>query len=252
MVMAVIQKALGTIFTEKMLENFYDEIHDYGQEQYRFQAGEFGMHAQSEDVFSDWITDIQSVVEDNFEDYDLFEILGLKLDSEGRFIFEEPIDDMASSYKSLMAEHITKEYLLKKPNSQFINDRAIYLANRLRHRFDIDYDKEVNSEEEYNQIFVQAVKDANVKKIGDLFNSDSLVINHIYKHFKTIINNEIDLDYNEFYAEKDSKMHSNYGKKLKLVEDSFSFSDKVAETIVKYKKYSNLIKNHQKLDVENR
>lgn len=127
------------------------------------------MHATSEDSYLDWSCSVSSVIEEYHEDLDLFDILDLEMDNDGNFIFEDALSDLASSYQISINNHLAKEKLKTLPNSEFINDIAINFMSNLEERIDVSpdfFDKKVNSENEYNRIFVDIIIDLTQEKLN--------------------------------------------------------------------------------------
>jgi len=249
--MAVKQSKIDKEFSEDLLARFVDDMCDYSDEQLRFEQGELGMHATSEDKYSDWCSGATYVVEEYYEDLDLFDILDLELGDDGHFIFEDSMEDLASFYEVSVNNHLAKIKLESCPSSKkYINGVAISFLSTIEKRIDVDvekyFERDFDSEVDYNRVFIDIIEDSTNDKLKELFNKDSLKKNPLYKHFVKLIRESIVADYeNHLVLNKNEKIKRPYY--FKHIND-FNLTYKEAKNILEInEKYSNLIKNKSKL-----
>lgn len=248
--MSVIQSKINKPFTEELLEQFLDDFHDYSEEQLRFEQGELGMHAISEDEYHNYCSDATYYVEEYYDELDLFDILDLELDKDGHFIFEDPVMDLASSYESSIKDHFAKEKLKSFPNSEFINNLAIGFLSLIEERTDMVtekyFDKPIATEDEYNRVFIDILEDFTNNKVMDFFNKETLKKNPLYKHVSKLVRENIEKDY-------DNCMKSNENHNIKRPyyfkhsKDPNLTYKEIKDVLEMHKKYINLVKNKAKL-----
>ncbi len=248
--MSVIQSKINQPFTEELLEQFLDEFSDYAEEQLRFEQGELGMHAISEDDYGTYCSDATYYVEEYYDELDLFDILDLELDKDGHFIFEDPVMDLASSYESSIKSHFAKEKLKSFPNSEFMNDLSIGFLSLIEERTDMVsakyFDKPIKTEDEYNRVFIDILEDFTNNKVIDFFNKETLKKNPLYKHVSNLVRKNIEEDYNNCMKsnEKHDIKRPYYFKHSK--DPNLTYKE-VKDVLEMHKKYINLVKNKAKL-----
>lgn len=242
--MAKIQSKINKPFTKELLYKFFDDVSDLADEQHSMEAGEVGMHAQSKDNYTDAAYEIQSLVEEYCEDLDLFSILDFELDSNGNFVFEEYIIDMASGYKDLVENYLAEEKLKMMPNTNFINNFSILLAKKCKD-YKINTEGDINNEKDYNKLIFQTLISANIEKIKKNFNQETLNKNSLYKKIANLIKTEMLNEFENFYKECENVDKFHY--RFKYNNKEFEIAERANKTIETYKKYINLIKNKNKL-----
>lgn len=256
--------------TEKEIESIIDQADERADEEYRFEAGELGIHSQSEENYRNAFNDIESVIEEYNGIIDLKSMLIDEYDKDNEPVLSSDgsIIDIANSLNASVTQYETFEDFHEKTNNQFRDyefEKQFYTILR------VAKEELIKPEHYYDYMKIEILKNKNTPLSEVLINSiQKFKINSvkdtIKENYKNINPSKILLDriispINEgfFTLKKENKQYLNqtndffyrnfvYRDFEKTILNAFTkYPEEILNIISKYNTNTNIYKNASKL-----